>query len=157
MMLLVFSNYPKMWFYLQLKIVFTLSSFGLVKSFHLVSVQFSRYIFLLVFSPHNFVAHRLPRSAYLFMYASVSRLFAPRSVTKILRNILSSHFRCSLKTRQCNCQMIRPGYSLTATPQKGGDPAAPSDTATLLRLHPSHRPHLRRLLPCGQPTGFGCE
>ena len=23
-------------------------------------------------------------------------------------------------------------------PQKGGDPAAPSDTATLLRLHPSH-------------------
>jgi hypothetical protein len=24
---------------------------------------------------------------------------------------------------------------------KGGDPAAPSDTATLLRLHPSHRPH----------------
>jgi hypothetical protein len=29
--------------------------------------------------------------------------------------------------------------------QKGGDPAAPSDTATLLRLHPSHQPHLRRL------------
>src|SRR4249919_3422484 len=25
--------------------------------------------------------------------------------------------------------------------QKGGDPAAPSDTATLLRLHPSHEPH----------------
>ena len=24
--------------------------------------------------------------------------------------------------------------------QKGGDPAAPSDTATLLRLHPSHEP-----------------
>ena len=24
---------------------------------------------------------------------------------------------------------------------KGGDPAAPSDTATLLRLHPSHEPH----------------
>ncbi len=23
---------------------------------------------------------------------------------------------------------------------KGGDPAAPSDTATLLRLHPSHEP-----------------
>ena len=30
---------------------------------------------------------------------------------------------------------------------KGGDPAAPSDTATLLRLHPSHRSYLRRLLP----------
>ena len=39
--------------------------------------------------------------------------------------------------------------------QKGGDPAAPSDTATLLRLHPSHRSHLRRLLPCGRLTGFG--
>ena len=30
--------------------------------------------------------------------------------------------------------------------QKGGDPAAPSDTATLLRLHPSHRPLLGDLL-----------
>ena len=30
---------------------------------------------------------------------------------------------------------------------KGGDPAAPSDTATLLRLHPSHRSYLRRLPP----------
>src|SRR5699024_8032139 len=29
----------------------------------------------------------------------------------------------------------------------GGDPAAPSDTATLLRLHPNHWPHLRRLAP----------
>ena len=28
---------------------------------------------------------------------------------------------------------------------KGGDPAAPSGTATLLRLHPPHPPHLRRL------------
>ncbi len=31
--------------------------------------------------------------------------------------------------------------------QKGGDPAAPSDTATLLRLHPNHLSHLRRLAP----------
>lgn len=28
---------------------------------------------------------------------------------------------------------------------KGGDPAPPSGRATLLRLHPSHQPHLRRL------------
>ena len=28
-----------------------------------------------------------------------------------------------------------------------GDPAAPSDTATLLRLHPNHLSHLRRLAP----------
>src|SRR5437763_9069619 len=31
--------------------------------------------------------------------------------------------------------------------QKGGDPAAPSGTATLLRLHPNRRSHLRRLPP----------
>ena len=31
--------------------------------------------------------------------------------------------------------------------QKGGDPAAGSPTATLLRLHPSHQPLLRGLLP----------
>src|SRR5579864_3976538 len=30
---------------------------------------------------------------------------------------------------------------------KGGDPAPPSDRATLLRLHPSHRPHLRHFSP----------
>ena len=32
-------------------------------------------------------------------------------------------------------------------PSKGGDPAAGSPTATLLRLHPSHQPLLRRLSP----------
>ena len=31
------------------------------------------------------------------------------------------------------------------TPQKGGVPAAPSGTATLLRLRPNHQPHLRPL------------
>jgi hypothetical protein len=30
-------------------------------------------------------------------------------------------------------------------PLKGGDPAAPSDTATLLRLHPPHRLYLSNL------------
>src|ERR671930_852813 len=39
------------------------------------------------------------------------------------------------------------GLSLERAPCKGGDPAAPSGTATLLRLHPSHEPHLRRLPP----------
>ncbi len=29
------------------------------------------------------------------------------------------------------------------TPSKGGDPAAGSPTATLLRLHPNYPPHLR--------------
>jgi hypothetical protein len=32
-------------------------------------------------------------------------------------------------------------------PFKGGDPAAPSDTATLLRLHPPHQLHLSNLPP----------
>src|SRR5699024_92221 len=31
-----------------------------------------------------------------------------------------------------------------------------SDTATLLRLHPNHWPHLRRLAPKGYLTDFGC-
>ena len=31
--------------------------------------------------------------------------------------------------------------------KKGGDPAAPSDTATLLRLSASYRFYLRRFLP----------
>ncbi len=45
---------------------------------------------------------------------------------------------------------------------KGGDPAAPSDTATLLRLHPSHeprrgnRPPLRvRLTTSGETRSHG--
>lgn len=35
------------------------------------------------------------------------------------------------------------------TPNKGGDPATPSGTAALLRLHPHHQSHLRRRPPCG--------
>src|SRR5215469_749889 len=34
-----------------------------------------------------------------------------------------------------------------SAPLKGGDPAAPSGTATLLRLRPNRRPHLRQLPP----------
>ena len=37
--------------------------------------------------------------------------------------------------------------SLTGAPYKGGDPAAPSGTATLLRLRPSHQARPRRLPP----------
>ena len=58
MMLLVFSNYPKMWFYLQLKIVFTLSFFGLVKSISCFCVVFK--VHLLVIFPHYFVASSSP-------------------------------------------------------------------------------------------------
>ena len=43
---------------------------------------------------------------------------------------------------------------LKTTPKKGGDPAAGSPTATLLRLHPNHRPNLGRLPPCGWHSDF---
>ena len=39
--------------------------------------------------------------------------------------------------------------------QKGGDPAAPSGTAALLRLHPPHQAYLRHRPPCGQTSDFG--
>ena len=38
---------------------------------------------------------------------------------------------------------------ISASLYKGGDPAAPSGTATLLRLHPSHEAHRGRRPPCG--------
>ena len=46
----------------------------------------------------------------------------------------------------------RPGSldkSNVPAPLKGGDPAAASATATLLRLSPSHQSHSRRLPPKG--------
>ena len=46
-----------------------------------------------------------------------------------------------------------PGLCLSY--QKGGDPAAPSGTATLLRLHPPHQTYLRNRPPCGQAGDFG--
>ena len=48
--------------------------------------------------------------------------------------------------------------SLELTPRasslKGGDPAAGSPTATLLRLHPSHEAYRGKRAPCGYPTYF---
>ncbi len=38
---------------------------------------------------------------------------------------------------------------------KGGDPATPSGTATLLRLHPSHQSYLRHPPPFGWGNDFG--
>src|SRR5690606_13467599 len=50
---------------------------------------------------------------------------------------------------------FRSSKDLTRHLQKGGDPAAGSPTATLLRLRPSHRSCLRPLPPCGWVTDFG--
>ena len=45
---------------------------------------------------------------------------------------------------------------LLVFPLKGGDPAADSSTATLLRLHPNYQPYLRRLpLLLVSPTTSG--
>ena len=41
------------------------------------------------------------------------------------------------------------GGTQCGIPKKGGDPAAPSGTATLLRLHPNYPPFLWRLPPQG--------
>ena len=43
----------------------------------------------------------------------------------------------------------RASYEPCGSLYKGGDPAAPSGTATLLRLHPSHETHRGRRPPCG--------
>ena len=48
----------------------------------------------------------------------------------------------------CRSLVRTPGNSCCHV-SKGGDPAAPSDTATLLRLHPSHRPHRGKRPPEG--------
>ena len=62
--------------------------------------------------------------------------------------------RCSnqLSYRPLACLLTadkRERKNLSACFQKGGDPAAPSDTATLLRLHPSHESHRGNRPPCG--------
>ena len=44
-------------------------------------------------------------------------------------------------------RLTAPCYFITPFSQKGGDPAAPSGTATLLRLHPPHQAYLRHRPP----------
>ena len=48
--------------------------------------------------------------------------------------------------QQTNQTKAQPAHQYSL---KGGDPAAGSPTATLLRLHPSHRPHRGKRPPCG--------
>ena len=53
------------------------------------------------------------------------------------------------EARNDNCEIDRDGRAPKNSTylQKGGDPAAPSDTATLLRLHPSYQSLLKDLPP----------
>ena len=71
------------------------------------------------------------------------------SLSLPLPSASSSLPAASLITQQRN------NLYFVSLPEKGGDPAAPSGTATLLRLHPSHRTCLRQLPPYGWATDFG--
>ena len=59
------------------------------------------------------------------------------------------------RVTRSTCERLSTPEGLLALLQKGGDPAAGSPTATLLRLRPSHRTRLRPLPPEGWHTGFG--
>ena len=48
-----------------------------------------------------------------------------------------------------SCSLVRLLLRSSLSSQKGGDPAALSSTATLLRLHPPYQAYLRRRLPYG--------
>ncbi len=52
---------------------------------------------------------------------------------------IGKHSAAADHTERCRPKVAAesPGFGI----EKGGDPAAPSDTATLLRLHPSHETH----------------
>ena len=54
-------------------------------------------------------------------------------------SLLDAGHLCGRLDRQLSCLYV----------SKGGDPAAPSDTATLLRLHPSHESLRGNRPPCG--------
>ena len=72
-------------------------------------------------------------------------IFEPnyRSVTLVSASTIPHHF--SIASGIPASDLNGEGLSF----KKGGDPAAPSDTATLLRLHPLHEFHLRSAAPCG--------
>src|SRR6266550_136488 len=110
------------------------------------------------------VLHRLPvpRHPPCALTRLISLLSRCDSLTP-LHHALVSCQRTKQKrpTIECGSAGDSRGLSRPGKPgrysalQKGGDPAAGSPTATLLRLRPSHRLDLRRLPPCGWPTGFG--
>ena len=82
------------------------------------------------------------------------------SVALLFFFILSVQFsRCKLRgvpsklnnarKKRSDLGMLHKACDLVRSPQKGGDPAARSRTATLLRLHPNYQTHLRPRPPCG--------
>ena len=75
-----------------------------------------------------------------FVMLRITHVFAPQTYLKPL---------CQPVLQAIHSDKSFYAAFLRFSPEKGGDPAAPSETATLVRLHPSHLLHLRRLLPYG--------
>ena len=71
--------------------------------------------------------------------------------TSRLSGVRSNHLSYRPETYSLTCQgawsLIESEQRMGSLLLKGGDPAAGSPTATLLRLHPNHRPYRRRLPP----------
>ena len=77
-------------------------------------------------------------------------VFQKQTAYKLLRGFLFCTNSCAPTLGK-----LQDVINILRSPQKGGDPAARSRTATLLRLHPNYRSHLRLLAPYGWLTGFG--
>ena len=70
----------------------------------------------------------------------LGRVELPTSpLSGVRSNQLSYRPAVSQHSDQTDCEDA--SYAVTSCFFKGGDPAAGSPTATLLRLHPSHEPH----------------
>ena len=78
---------------------------------------------------------------------SPEQLFSEESVQGWTVLIFALRDRMSREVQVSCVDVLRRG--LRRPFLEGGDPAAPSDTATLLRLHPSHGPLRGRRPPCG--------
>ena len=78
--------------------------------------------------------------------------------TSRLSGVRSNHLSYRPETYPLTCQgawsLIESEQRMGSLILKGGDPAEGSPTATLLRLHPNHRPYRRRLplLRVGPPA-----
>ena len=78
----------------------------------------------------------------------LGRVELPTSpLSGVRSNQLSYRPAVSLHCDQTDCEDA--SYAVTSFFFKGGDPAAGSPTATLLRLHPSHEPHRGKRPPEG--------
>src|SRR5437870_3251872 len=108
---------------------------------------------------HRLPVPRHPPCALTRLISSFSRCDSSNTTTPRTRQLSKSkEAKPMIECGKCGRHLERfrsPNELSYSRLQKGGDPAAGSPTATLLRLRPSHRLDLRRLPPCGWHTGFG--